>query len=136
MDGRPRAESVERCSPHWLWALLATPAVAMAFTFLMPLFPPSPPIACPTGGLEGVRLIHVRSLHGGTEAWRPAAARELAPMIYEVLAVANQDSMDGELEFVPGTVVRCEERMLSGERCHVAVARTDPPASELRATGR
>lgn len=121
---------MERCPPAWLWALLAVPAIGMAFTFVKPLFAPSEPFG------ETMNTIYVRLLNDGADRWTPVLARELAPLIYEVIGVAGDDTVDDKWEFAPGTIVRCEERTVSGESRRVAVARADPPLLERPAPRR
>jgi len=125
MDERPLA--VERCPPAWLWALLAVPAVGMAFTFVMPFLRASESTVCPA-----TSMVYVRSLREGADVWRPAVARELAPMIYEILAAPDGDPTDEAWEFAAGTVVRCEERALPGGNRRVAVALAERPPSSSR----
>lgn len=51
--------------------------------------------------------IYVRLLHEGTDVWRPTQGRRVGPMTFEVLAAPSHAPEDDELEFGPGSVVRC-----------------------------
>lgn len=128
MDVGLPAESVERCSPLWPMALLAAPAICFALTFVLPFLPDG---SEPFGPCYGTSLVHIRLLGEATDAWSPALAREVAPMINEILAAPGHDPAPEAWEFVPGNVVRCEQRALPGGNCLVAVAlaETPPPAS-------
>jgi len=57
----------------------------------------------------------------GTEVWRPTLGRKISHMVFELLATPDYDPEDETWEFVPGTVVECEERILNGASVLVAV---------------
>jgi len=126
LHDRLAGESTERLPRYWVGALLAMPAICLALTFVLPLLPDGSP---PLGPCHGSSLVHVRLLGEPADVWGAAPAHELAPMIYEILAAPYSDSIDHAWELVPGTVVRCEERLLPGESRRVAVALAERPSS-------
>ena len=69
--------------------------------------------------------IYVELLNEGTSAWRPTMGRRVGPQAFELLATPNYDPEHEEWQFVPGTVVRCNERVLSCGPVLVAVERVD-----------
>jgi len=58
---------------------------------------------------ESSQTIYVQLLNEGTSAWRPADARFIKDYIYELLLIEHYDPEDEEWEFVPGTLVHCEQ---------------------------
>jgi len=68
------------------------------------------------------RTIYVALLDDGTDVWRPVDAKEIREGLFRIVsAPSNPD--DECWEFEPGSLVRCEERQLSGGSVLVAVAR-------------
>lgn len=67
--------------------------------------------------------IYIRLLNEGTDVWRPAKGEYLSDSIYRVLKIDNYDPDIEEWEFLPGTVVRCEEQVKSGTKVLVAIER-------------
>ena len=57
----------------------------------------------------------------GTDVWRPTLGRKISHMVFELLASPDYDPEHETWEFVPGTVVKCEERILNGTRVLIAV---------------
>jgi hypothetical protein len=70
---------------------------------------------------RAVKRIYVQLLDEGTDCWRPTDGRCVRGMTYEVLVTPKYDPEDESWEFVPGTVVECEYRKLSGGVVLVAV---------------
>ncbi|MGO9118884.1 MAG: hypothetical protein ACLQPD_14905 [Desulfomonilaceae bacterium] len=62
----------------------------------------------------------------GTDVWRPTLGRRVGHMVFEVLATPDYDPEDEKWEFVPGTIVECEESILNGARVFVAVRHVAP----------
>ena len=58
---------------------------------------------------ESSQTVYVQLLNEGTSAWRPADARFIKDDIYELLSNMHYDPKDEEWEFVPGTLVHCEQ---------------------------
>lgn len=71
------------------------------------------------------RKIYVQLLHEGTDTWRPTEGVQTGAMRYRLLPTPGYDPTDEEWEFVPGSVVECEERVLSVGRVLVAMRRAD-----------
>lgn len=57
--------------------------------------------------------IYVRLLDEGTDVWRPVAARPIDGEWFEICAEQSVPE-DEQWEFLPGAVVRCQLRQLSG----------------------
>ena len=55
------------------------------------------------------------------EAARPTQGRMIADNIYEVLPTPDYDPEDEDWEFVPGTIVRCDERDFRGKKYVLAI---------------
>ncbi len=72
--------------------------------------------------------IYIRLLNEGTEVFRPTTAEPVGGAQFKVLPTSNYDPEDEEWEFVPGSLVECEQRKLEGEEVLVAVkAHYDAP---------
>jgi hypothetical protein len=54
--------------------------------------------------------VYVYLVNEATDVWRPAEAHWLHDDVYELLPVNTYDPEDEEWQFVPGSVVRCEDR--------------------------
>jgi hypothetical protein len=65
--------------------------------------------------------VYVKLLNEGTVVFRPAQAEPIGQNAVRLLTVADYDRRDEEWEFPPGSVVRCESRVLAGEKTLVAV---------------
>ena len=74
-----------------------------------------------TEKVPSTEKIFVYLLNEGTDVWRPTLGRKVDNMIFEVLPTPEYEAQDEEWEFVPGTIVECEERHLGGDRVLVAV---------------
>ncbi len=66
--------------------------------------------------------IYVALLNEGVPVCRPVRARRVSGNIYRIVDQAY-DTEDETWEFTPGTEVVCEQRILSGGECLVAVSR-------------
>jgi hypothetical protein len=64
------------------------------------------------------RQVYVALLDEGTPVWRPVAAEPVGPRLFRLLGPMPDDE---RWKFSPGTIVRCENRSLSGGLCLVAV---------------
>jgi hypothetical protein len=73
--------------------------------------------------------IYVGLLDEGVPVWRPVAALEVAPGVFVILAsgLARHGTSHENWEFVPGELVRCETKALSGADVLVAVSRYREP---------
>jgi hypothetical protein len=65
--------------------------------------------------------IFVRLLNEGTDVWRPTTGRRVDNMVFEVLPTPEYEYQDEDWEFVPGTIVECEEQQRGEDRIVVAV---------------
>jgi hypothetical protein len=65
--------------------------------------------------------VYVKLLNEGTVVFRPAQAEHVGQNTVKLLPVADYNQRDEEWEFPPGSTVRCESRVLEGERTLVAV---------------
>jgi len=70
-------------------------------------------------------IIYVRLLNEGTEVFRPVSATRIALDIFKLDNEDSYDSEDEEWEFLPGSQVCVEERMLEGN--HVLIATSYSP---------
>ena len=70
--------------------------------------------------------MYVELLGEGTPTWRPTSAESLGQGRYRLLPTDNYDPEDETWQFLPGTVVTCEKRRLSGGVCLVAVRPVSP----------
>ena len=66
--------------------------------------------------------IYVAILDEDVSVWRPVRARRISGNAYRIVD-QPYDTDDGTWEFTPGMQVVCEHRILSGERCLVAVSK-------------
>ncbi len=67
------------------------------------------------------RTVYVQLLEEGTLVWRPTKAENLGEGRYRLLPTDNYDPEDETWQFLPGSVVVCEMRRLSGGDCLVAL---------------
>jgi hypothetical protein len=58
-------------------------------------------------------------LDEGVDVWRPVRAQPVSGDVYRIIGEAP-DPEDEQWQFLPGTLVRCREQMLSGGACLVA----------------
>lgn len=65
--------------------------------------------------------VYVRLLDEGTVVYRPVMAIHLGGKLYSLMAESDYDPEVERWEFVPGSVVRCEQRNLHDGQCLVAV---------------
>ncbi len=70
-----------------------------------------------------IDTIYIRLLNEGTDVWRPAKGECLSDSIYRVLKIDNYDPDIEEWEFLPGTVVRCEDQIRNGVKVLVAIVK-------------
>jgi hypothetical protein len=66
-------------------------------------------------------VVYVKLLNEGTPVFRPAQAERVDKKTVKLLPVADFDQRDEEWEFQPGSIVRCESRVMGGENTLVAV---------------
>jgi hypothetical protein len=77
--------------------------------------------------------IYVGLLDEGVPVWRPVAAIEVSPGVFVILAPGlarhgtSHESCHENSKFVPGELVRCDTRALSGANVLVAVSRYQEP---------
>jgi hypothetical protein len=62
----------------------------------------------------------------GTDVWRPTLGRKIGHMVFEVLATSDYEPEDEKWQFVPGTIVECEKRILNGATVLAAVRQVAP----------
>jgi hypothetical protein len=65
--------------------------------------------------------IYVALLDEGTDVWRPVQAERLPDGLYRIVSV-NENPDDERWEFATVSIVRCEQKRLSGGVRAVAVA--------------
>lgn len=68
--------------------------------------------------------IYVYLLHEGTDVWRPAIGIHMKDNIYQIY-LQSEIPADETWQFLPGELVRCEERLLSGNKCLVAIDKVE-----------
>ncbi len=66
--------------------------------------------------------VYVPLLEEGTPTSRGTQAVDLGNGHYRLLSTSNYDPEDEIWKFLPGSVVRCEERMFEGKVYLIAVA--------------
>ena len=66
-------------------------------------------------------IIYLQLLGEGTTVYRPVPASKLSEGLYKISENEIFDPDDEEWEFLPGTVVKVEQRILEGETVLVAV---------------
>ena len=66
-------------------------------------------------------IVHVRLLDEGTEVARPTEAIALGGQQFKLLATEDYDPEVETWEYSPGSIVRCEERRMSGTLVRLAV---------------
>lgn len=59
--------------------------------------------------------VYVELLDEGVPTWRPTSAESLGQGRYRLLATDSYDPEDETWQFLPGTVVTCEKRRVSGD---------------------
>lgn len=69
-----------------------------------------------------MKIIFVRLLNEGVEAYRPVPALEKGDNIFEIQGYDIYDGEDETWEFLPGTNVLVKERLSDGELILVAVS--------------
>ena len=65
--------------------------------------------------------VYIKLLNEGTPVFRPAQAERVDENTVKLLPVADYNQRDEEWEFPPGSIVRCESRVMNGENTLVAV---------------
>ena len=60
------------------------------------------------------RRVFVRLLNEGTDVWRPTDGEVVTPSTVRLSATPGYDSDDEQWEFLPGTLVECEQRTFQG----------------------
>lgn len=70
--------------------------------------------------LKKMKTIYVQLLNEGSEVYRPVLSKKINDFLYELLD-NNYDPEDEEWEFLPGTIVVVEEKILSGKKELVAI---------------
>lgn len=65
--------------------------------------------------------IYVALKNEGTDVWRPVFAEKIENGVYKIDENFVYNSEDEELEFLPGEIVMCETKKLSGGKVLVAV---------------
>lgn len=67
-------------------------------------------------------IIYVKLLEEGTDVWRPTEAKEIKEGLFLMLPTPDYRTCDEQWEFPPGSVVRGEKRVLSGDEVLVAIS--------------
>lgn len=65
--------------------------------------------------------IYMELLDEGTPTWRPVEVERVAIGVYRIVS-ENPDPQDEHWRFPCGSLVRCEQRELSGGECTVEVS--------------
>lgn len=68
-----------------------------------------------------IETVYVKLLHEGSDAWRPVAAIPIGQMVFKIRDDQEVDP-DEVWEFAPGSIVRCEWRVFTGDAESVPVA--------------
>lgn len=66
-------------------------------------------------------IVYVRLLEEGTEVFRPTNAVYISNEAFKLLPCEGYDPEDEKWEFLPGSIVRCEKRVLEGKEIMLAV---------------
>lgn len=75
--------------------------------------------------LPTTEQVYVPLLDEGVDVWRPTQAEKLADGSYRLLPTADYDSDIEKWEFLPGTRVFCEPKILSKGKVLAAVRSAD-----------
>jgi len=65
-------------------------------------------------------IIYIRLLDEGTDVFRPTEAELMENGLFKLQPTSNYDPEDECWEFLPGTVVKGEQRKLGGEEVLIA----------------
>jgi hypothetical protein len=65
--------------------------------------------------------VYIKLLNEGTLVFRPAYAERVDKNTVKLLPVADYNQRDEEWEFPPGSIVRCESRVMDDENILVPV---------------
>ena len=71
------------------------------------------------------KTIYIQLLGEGTVVYRPVPAIEISENIYKIKGEKIYDPDDEEWEFLPGTIVKVEQKELEGEKVFVAIERKE-----------
>jgi hypothetical protein len=72
------------------------------------------------------QIIYIQLLEEGTKVYRPIKAVEITQDVYRILESNEYDAEDEIWEFLPGSNVIVEEKILSGKSVLVAIKVVDP----------
>ena len=70
-------------------------------------------------------VVYDKLLGEGTLVFRPAQANRIDENRVKLLPVADYGSRDEEWEFLPGSIVRCERRVMDGGKVLVAISKSN-----------
>jgi len=68
-----------------------------------------------------MKNIFIRLMDEGTDVFRPVSATKISDDVYEIDESNSYDPKDEVWEFLPGTLVKVESRLLSGQAELVAI---------------
>jgi len=72
------------------------------------------------------QIIYIQLLEEGTKVYRPIKAIEITQNLYTILESNEYDTEDEVWEFLSGSNVIVEEKILSGKSVLVAIKAVDP----------
>ena len=72
------------------------------------------------------QIIYIQLLEEGTKVYRPIKAVEITQDVYRILESNEYDAEDEIWEFLPGSNVMVEEKILSGKSVLVAIKAVAP----------
>ena len=71
------------------------------------------------------KMIYIPLLDEGTVVFRPTQAEMISEMVFRVLPTENFNPNDEHWAFPPGSIVKCENQMISGKLELVAKEKVD-----------
>ena len=58
--------------------------------------------------------IYIKLLDEGVDCWRPVKAQKLGENKYKIIGTDHYDPDNEKWEFLPGDIVECQQKKLSG----------------------
>ncbi|MEI7846312.1 MAG: hypothetical protein WCK35_10955 [Chloroflexota bacterium] len=66
------------------------------------------------------KILYIPLLDEGTDVFRPTKGKMIADLIFRVLSTEGYDPNDENWAFPPGSIVKCENRIIGGKLVLVA----------------
>ncbi len=69
--------------------------------------------------------VYVRLLNEGTDVFRPVSSVRYLGKLFRLLKPEDYDAEDEQWEFLPDSIVRCDEKSVGGQMSLIAVELVD-----------